>query len=505
VVCPDPTVGASVNALSAKERRFNSRLWRPAGAECIKAGVQPRPGIGWGAFLALLIAGSRLALSAEYAVGPGRALIEIDQVPWESLAAGDTVSIHWRAEPYRSKWVIGVRGTEEKPVTVRGVPNGRGELPVIEGRDAATRAALNYWHEPRSVIKVGGANVPADTTPAHIVIENLEVRGGRPPFHYRGRAGPGGYTEYAAGIFIEKGENITIRNCVLTDNANGLLVASQARDVLVERCWIHGNGVEGSVYAHNVYSSAAGMTFQFNRFGPLRAGCPGNNLKDRSAGLAVRCNWIEGGNQQLDLVDAEDRESLRLDARYHRALVFGNILIEPPSDGRDSIVHFGGDSGKADWYRRGPLRFYHNTVVTFRPGNTTLFRLSSRPQVVDARNNLFAAVAGGRLTVLDGDGTIELHANWLNEGWRNNLGRERGTVVLKGGLLTGEAAGFVNAAARNFYLLPTAPVTGKARPLESGALPKAWLESEYQPHRERWDMGGAEWLDLGAFQLRTAR
>jgi hypothetical protein len=448
--------------------------------------------------IALWLAGLCFAGGAEHVVGPGHALTEVEQVPWESLAAGDTVSIHWRAEPYRSKWVIGVRGTEGKPIAIRGVANERGELPVIEGRDAVTRAALHYWHEPRSVIKVGGANVPADTTPAHIVIENLEVRGGRPPFRYQSKAGQGSYTEYAAGIFIEKGERIIVRNCVLTDNANGLLVASQAKDVLVERCWIHGNGVEGNVYAHNAYTSAAGMTFQFNRFGPLRAGCPGNNLKDRSAGLAVRCNWIEGGNQQLDLVDAEDRESLRLDVRYHEALVFGNILVEPANDGRDSVVHFGGDSGHADWHRRGPLRFYHNTVVTYRAGNTTLFRLSSKRQMVDARNNIFAAVAGGRLTVLDGDGTVELGSNWLTEGWRNNPGRGRGAVVLKGGLLTGRAAGFVNASARDFHLLPASPVIGRAHLLEPGMLPERWMESAYRPHRRAQPVKNPLWPDLGA-------
>ena len=32
-------------------------------------------------------------------------------------------------------------------------------LPVIDGRDAVTRTALNYWNESRGVIKVGGASM----------------------------------------------------------------------------------------------------------------------------------------------------------------------------------------------------------------------------------------------------------------------------------------------------------------------------------------------------------
>ena len=62
----------------------------------------------------------------------------------------------------------------------------------------------------------------------------------------------------------------------------------------------------GNLFHHNSYTAAIGITFEYNRYGPLLAGAGGNNLKDRSAGMVARYNWIEGGNRQLDLVDAED-------------------------------------------------------------------------------------------------------------------------------------------------------------------------------------------------------
>ena len=113
--------------------------------------------------------------AATYEVGPTKALTSIGQVPWESLQAGDTVLIYWRSTPYKEKWVICRQGTLAAPITVRGVPGPAGELPVIDGNGATTRSALNYWNETRAVIKIGGANVPADTLPKFITLENLNV------------------------------------------------------------------------------------------------------------------------------------------------------------------------------------------------------------------------------------------------------------------------------------------------------------------------------------------
>ena len=75
-----------------------------------------------------------------------------------------------------------------------------------------------------------------------------------------------------------------MRNCALHDCGNGFFASSQSSDVIVEGCQIYDNGIEGSIYEHNNYTEARGIIFQFNHFGPLRTGCPGNNLKDRSAG-----------------------------------------------------------------------------------------------------------------------------------------------------------------------------------------------------------------------------
>lgn len=129
------------------------------------------------------------ALSATvYHVGPGQAYDAIGGVPWESLAAGDSVMIHWRSEPYREKWVICRVGSPAAPIVVRGLPSSAGERPVVSGENATTRPQLNYWNRERGVVKIGGASVPPDCMPAHIIIEGLRIRSAR-PLHLRRRHG----------------------------------------------------------------------------------------------------------------------------------------------------------------------------------------------------------------------------------------------------------------------------------------------------------------------------
>ena len=65
------------------------------------------------------------------------------------------------------------------------------------------------------------------------------------------------------------------------------------------------------------------------------------------------------------------------DPRYRETHVYGNILIEPDGAGNSQIVHYGGDSGTTEEYRKGDLYFYNNTVISTRSGNTTLVRLST--------------------------------------------------------------------------------------------------------------------------------
>jgi len=445
-----------------------------------------------------------LALAATYEVGPGKAYGSIGAVPWESLAAGDTVLIHARAEPYAEKWVVNARGTATAPITVRGVPDAAGVLPVIEGSGATTRAQLDYWNEDRGVIKIGGSNRPRDGVPAWVVIEGLHVRGARPPARFTGRGGDTPYLANAAAVYVEKGENVTVRGCELEGSGNGLFVASAASGVRVEGNSVHGNGNAGSIYEHNSYTEALGITFERNRYGPLLAsadGSPsalGNNLKDRSAGAVIRWNWIEGGNRALDLVDAEGSVALVGDPSYAVTRVYGNVLVERDDGLNSQVVHFGGDSGTTADYRP-ELHLWNNTVLSLRGANTTLLRLSSAGQTARVWNNVIHATAGaGRLALAEGGGGIELGGNWLSTGWVPTHG-STGPVADAGGNRTGASPGFADQAALDLHLAAGSPALDAAAALP--ATLAAWpLDRQYLPHQRDEARPADAALDAGAFE-----
>ena len=443
--------------------------------------------------------------AATYEVGPGKPYATVGSVPWKSLAAGDTVLIHYRSTPYNEKWAICRQGTAAAPITVRGVADSSGRRPIIDGTNAVTAPGINFWSDTRGIIKVGGCNTPTDVMPRHVMIENLEVRNARTGVSFRDdNGGTQSYSANASAIYVEKGENITIRNNVLHSNGNGLFVASPAgsvsKDIVIERNHIYGNGNVNSYLEHNSYTEAVRIRFHANRYGPLKAGALGNNLKDRSAGTVVRYNWIEGGNRQLDLVDSTN-STLYTDPSYRETFVYGNVLIEPANAGNRQVIHYGGDSSSTASYRNGTLYLYNNTVVSTRTDRTSVVRLSTNSERCDARNNIFyVTAAGNTLGITEGTGSLQLQNNWMKTGWVKSFGTLTGSVTDAGGNRTGTSPGFVNEAAQDYRLNTTSPAANAGTYIHSYAAAANAPVLEYVRHQATVTRKVDSVIDMGAFE-----
>ena len=447
------------------------------------------------------------AAAVTYDVGPGQPCASIGSVPLATLQPGDTVRIHYRSTPYKEKWVICRQGTATQPITFSGVPGPNGELPAIEGIGAATAPGLNYWNDERGVVKIGGANTPADTMPKYIIIENLEIRGARSSYTFTDDAGAVlAYSANASTIYIEKCENCTIRNNVLHDAGNGLFVASSdvavSRNIVIQGNHIYDGGNVGSIYEHNVYTAAIGIRFEGNFLGRLLAGAGGNNLKDRSAGTVIRYNMIEGGNRQLDLVDGEDAAAIRTDPSYHSTYVYGNILIEHINDGNRQMAHYGGDSGGTPSYRKGTMYFYNNTLVSNRTDRTTLFRASTNEETIDARNNIFYSVAAGStVSLADDSGAFNLSRNWIKPGWVRSFGTFGGTVNDDGTMVTGSAPGFADETGQDYHLTSGSQAVNAGGNLNPAVLPANDLTRQYVKHQMTEPRPNDGINDIGAYEF----
>jgi len=457
---------------------------------------------------AILLSVSGSAIAATYDVGPAEPLQAIGDVPLETLAPGDLVRIHWRATPYREKWVIGRSGTRAAPIVVQGVPGPNGERPVVSGDGATTRQALDFWNEERGLIKIGGSSIPPQTVPEWIVVQGLELRSAHASYGFTDdRGNPQTYAGNAAGLYVEYGRNITVRDCELHDNGNGIFMGSPAadptRDILIERNSLHSNGNVGSAFEHNSYTTTLGIVFQDNHYGPLRPGADGNNLKDRSGGLVVRYNWIEAGNRQLDLVDSQLGSVIEQDPAYRLTHVYGNVLIETEGAGNRQMVHYGGDGSDTAAYRKGTLHFYANTVISERAGFSTLFRLSTGGETADARNNVvfLPNATGDQLELVSDAGTLDWTHNYLEPGWSFSFFGTTGLFNDAGTTVEGTDPGFVDGAGRDFHLLATSAMVDAGTVLHADALPAndvvrmptAPLASAPRPVDAS--------LDIGAFEL----
>ena len=440
-----------------------------------------------------------------YEVGPGKALERIAEVPWEALEAGDTVKIHWRADGYREKFVICGIGTPEQPITVSGVPGPGGELPVLDGRDAVTREGLSFNNEGRSVIQIGPLR-GGEETPAHIVVENLELRSSRKPYTFTNSAGEKEtYTNNASCVRFNVGDNITLRNCVIRDSGNGTLSSSSTSNITIEGCYYVDNGLDESddhsEGVHQTYTNAAGIIYQYNHFTPLRKGCLGSNLKDRSAGNIIRYNWIEGGTKQIDLPDSGRIN----DPTYRETFIYGNILIEPEGDGLPEMVTYGGDMGRPERYRKGTLYFYNNTVISHRTDEWFLIKLKTADEKADVRNNIIYAAGGpGELCAMSGwHGTMTMSHNWLKPGYKDShFGDEfEGEVIDDGTSVTGDAPGFVDFAAQDFHLVPGSACVDAGTDLAPATLDRHEVRFQYVKHRAIEPRATDERIDLGAYEL----
>ncbi len=385
------------------------------------------------------------AMGKDYQVGPGAGQLQtLDQVPWESLEAGDTVRIFYRPEPYAGKFAINAMGTATAPVRVCGVKGPHGERPVIDGSGATSRSTMSYGRASASVtnqergiimIVARGSADWGTMTPSYIVIDGLKLQRAQPDYGFMRTDGKAGrYSDFAGCIWVEQGHHITIADNEISDCSQAIFSRSAdggdaflTKDLRIAGNDMHGNGIAGNDHMHTTYIQSVGVIYEFNRYGPLRPGALGNSIKDRSVGAVVRYNRIEAGTYAIDLVDAEDYTGYALhDRAYRTAFVYANQIVKRGP----LMLHYGGDhEGSEASFRKGTLYFYSNTVYMLRSDASAayLFKLSTTDEHAQVWNNVFVfdpSIRSAAMRIsqdVDSEsvagGILELGVNWITSGW----------------------------------------------------------------------------------------
>jgi hypothetical protein len=473
-------VGASSYTLSTAAQSFYYVRIRAANAS---------GNSGYTAAVVIRTASAGTGSPKVYSIGPGQQYTSLAALNWSALGPGDTVRIYPNKDaggniiPYYEKPLISVRGTAAAPITIIGMPDPTtGQLPILDGTNATTNSQWAIHYQPledTSLLLIGSTsaeqNNSAGWSPGYFTLANLEIRNTYSG-NYNGFDGVSHAYSKPYGIYIEKGDHITIQGCSIHDNGGGIFGAGQGdnrnlENVTLDSNAIYANGVVGDYLEHNTYLEGIDTVYQYNTYGPLRSGSPGAAIKDRGAGTIIRYNFVEGGGHLLDVVEAQNYSGTTLTlGSFYQTYVYGNVLYNTdnqPNGAAATPIYYGNDTLPSPYDRNGVLYFYNNTLVdqVNQGGNLyrlNLFDLAEASNAVDVRNNIIyniPATSGGNtpeINLLSNWGVGYFGTNWITQGW--NPARPDQTFS---GYLAGAAnvisnaqnnPGFVSLANQNFQL-----------------------------------------------------
>lgn len=402
---------------------------------------------------------------AVFEVGPNKAYTRLSEVPWLNLAPCDVVNIYYSAQPYTDLIFIGVHGLENKWITIQGIPNSNGDLPILDGSNAIMPigTGADQWVDTSGLIMIkfphgdtacNGGQCPgtsANYKPGYIHITGLELRNANVDHQVTNLSNTkAAWPDFSSGIYVNGADHIAITYNKIHNNMLGVFINStagariQTSNVLIAHNYIFSNSYPGSFGTHNSYTEAIGTVYEYNYFGPTLSGSNGDCIKDRSAGNIFRYNYISGGADNIALRDPEsngDYEKLAKDSidgryLYQETYIYGNIFLTDHYI--QSVIGWG--DGAASHHlapRVGDIYFYNNIVISkvdnqgfwsnnnyYDTQGNPLFDNASDPAAgsltVHAYNNIFYATSNtpnataAPFALFYYQGSADFQNNWIN-------------------------------------------------------------------------------------------
>jgi hypothetical protein len=158
-------------------------------------------------------------------------------------------------------------------------------------------------------------------------------------------------------------------------------------------------------------------------------------------------------------------------------------------------------------YRKGTLYFFNNTVIIRgekrNRWNTSLFRLETRDETADVRNNIVFHQGSTHVFWLDGPGRLRLGANWVSEGVGERPRPEPGMAPIAGvdRLVVGRDSPFANVDGADLRVRPGSDAARPGDSLRPDVAAEYLPVQAYVPHQKARPLpAGTARTALGALE-----
>ncbi|HEV2393569.1 MAG TPA: hypothetical protein VG146_14550 [Verrucomicrobiae bacterium] len=294
----------------------------------------------------------------------------------------------------------------------------------------------------------------------------------------------------SAGIRYYYGStNIYVKDCVFTQNDNGITGGSQDSALTVEFCEIYANGntnASASSPTHNLY--IYGGTFTM-RYCYVHDSVQAENFHIRSRNVTLEYNWFaRAKNYEGDLMTDDDFTGA---GPYSQAMTLrGNVILQAaaPSNHGQVIALYNDNSSVTNLTLS--LRAAYNTFIG-NGGNAAFVHLSNADKTrmnVEESDNILFGTTQPYLIENAGFASLSGQNNWL---------QTNAAPGMLSGSIQSAAPGFRNAATKDYTLSTRSACIGAASPSVYGLPGKEYFRNEIT--NRFWRIRSAA-RDLGSFE-----
>ena len=349
----------------------------------------------------------------DYEVGAGKPFATIQSTPDAGTLAPGSIIRVWNTDTtgsnpstYHEYYQIHNTGTPTQPMILCGVPDARGNLPVLDGANAtaqagtSTGAAAGYgivsiWAGGYGNSTPYGYWQSGSAGPSYVSVTGLHLVHGTPDYTY---TPPGGgtataYVDGASCINVRSGSYLDFGGNDIDTCTNGIFTAENANSawadisqlVTVTGNHIHMSGYKTDETEHQIYFQSYYGLMQGNLINDYVSTAAGSDIKWRGVEGIFRYNFVGSGTaRNFDLVENQDAPSYE---------TFEDYLGAPGANNCDDSLYCLGDTAGpnilAAYQESAQKDFIYGNEIQGSPGGQIHYAEDNLGSMADRNGTLY--------------------------------------------------------------------------------------------------------------------